>query len=307
MKPKPISDESDAMNPLNRSRPVTALRMFRSVFHRACCGCGLALLSLAIGLTLSFASPSARAAIYGYFDADGNAHFATEALDPRYKLFMRGDGAFDSRTLGRGGLSNAGHSNNPLLRYLGNHPGRKKYESMIERAAAEFQLEPALLNAVMAAESGFNPKAVSAKGAIGLMQVMPATAERYGLRADKKRSISQKLTDPGINIRLAAHYLSDLEKMFPQQPELVIASYNAGEGAVQKYHNQIPPFPETRNYVQLVSQFYQLYAPGQDGILAARRQNREWNDTDSGVKATRVTMVIPGAHPLNPIGPKNSD
>ena len=281
--------------------------MFRSVFHRVSSGCGLALLSLAIGLTLSFASPSARADIYGYFDADGNAHFATEALDRRYKLLMRGDGAFDSRTLGRGrlGLPNAGHSNNPLLHYLSNHPGRQKYESLIERAAAEFQLEPALLNAVMAAESGFNPKAVSPKGAIGLMQVMPATAERYGLQADKKRSINQKLTDPAINIRLAAHYLSDLEKMFPQQPELVIASYNAGEGAVQKYGNQIPPFPETRNYVQLVSQFYQLYAPGQDGILAARQQNGTWNDADANV--TRVTMVIPGPHHLNPIGVMNSD
>ncbi|MDB5989364.1 MAG: Soluble lytic murein transglycosylase precursor [Herbaspirillum sp.] len=297
------------MKPLDRSRPVTALRVLSSMFHRVSCGCGLALLSLAIGLTLSLASPSARADIYGYFDADGNAHFATEALDRRYKLFMRGDGAFDSRTLGRGGLSNAnaGHSNNPLLHYMSNHPGRKKYESMIERAAAEFQLEPALLNAVMAAESGFNPKAVSAKGAIGLMQVMPATAERYGLQADKKRSINQKLTDPGINIRLAAHYLSDLEKMFPQHPELVIASYNAGEGAVQKYRNQIPPFPETRNYVQLVSQFYQLYAPGQDGILATRRQTGSWDAANSGVNATRVTMVIPGPHHLNPIGVTNSD
>jgi soluble lytic murein transglycosylase-like protein len=136
---------------------------------------------------------------------------------------------------------------------------------------------------------------------------MPATAERYGLRGDKKRSINQKLTDPGINIRLAARYLSDLEKMFPQNPELVIASYNAGEGAVQKYDNHIPPFPETRNYVQLVSQFYQLYAPGQDGILAARRPTGSWDVADSGVNATRVTMVIPGPHHLNPVGVRSSD
>jgi soluble lytic murein transglycosylase-like protein len=314
MKPKPISDEDNAMKPpMHRSlksghRSITAL--LRSV-------------GLLIGLALGLASTNAHADIYGYFDADGNAHFATEALDSRYKLFARGDGAFDSGSLGRGrgglAIADGGHSNNPLLRYLSSHPDRKKYQEMVERAAAEYQLEPALLNAIMAAESGFNPKAVSSKGAIGLMQVMPATAERYGLQADKKRSINQKLTDPAINIRLAAHYLSDLEKMFPQHPELAVASYNAGEGAVQKYRNQIPPFPETRNYVQLVSQFYQLYAPGRDGILIARQRKgseiRTESDGASGVKPTRVTMVIPAPHGsgsssgqnLNPIGPGNSD
>ncbi|HEY4073241.1 MAG TPA: lytic transglycosylase domain-containing protein [Herbaspirillum sp.] len=313
MKPPMRRNFRSGLNAGSSSRPITALL----------CGVGR-VIGLTLGLALGLASPAAHADIYGYFDGDGNAHFATEALDPRYKLFARGDGAFDSGTLGRGGLptANGGQSNNPLLHYLSTHPDRKKYQEMVERAAAEYKLEPALLNAIMAAESGFNPKAVSSKGAIGLMQIMPATAERYGLQADKKRSIHQKLTDPAINIRLAAHYLSDLEKMFPQRPELAIASYNAGEGAVQKYRNQIPPFPETRNYVQLVTQFYQLYAPGRDGILIARRRNkgsaiRTESDGDSGVKPARVTMVIPAprgsgsgsgqSQNLNPIGPGNSD
>ena len=261
---------------------------------------------LALSLSLGMAGQAAHADVYGYFDADGNAHFATEALDARYKLMMRGDGDFDSSAVGRGlpaaGLNaGAGRSNNPLLSYMSGHPGIKKYESLIDRAAAEFQLEPALLNAIMAAESGFNPNAVSSKGAIGLMQILPATAERYGLQADKKRSIAKKLTDPAINIRLAARYLSDLEDMFPQRPELVVASYNAGEGAVQKYRNQIPPFPETRNYVQLVSQFYQLYAPH------AKRNARPIESmADANAKPTRVTMVIPAPHaklmPDNPLG-----
>jgi hypothetical protein len=336
MKPKPISDEDNAMKSPMRRYLQSGLRSTSKSIAALLGSVGLVsgvVLGLTLGLTLGLASPDAHADIYGYFDGDGNAHFATEALDPRYKRFMRGDGAFDSRTLGRGGLpiADGGRSNNPLLHYLATHPGRKKYQAMIERAAAEFQLEPALLNAIMAAESGFNPKAVSSKGAIGLMQIMPATAERYGLQADKKRTISQKLTDPAINIRLAARYLSDLVKMFPQRPELVVASYNAGEGAVQKYRNRIPPFPETRNYVQLVSQFYQLYAPGQDGILVARQRKGSENQTeadgDSGVKPARVTMVIPGAHSsssgadsnsnsssssgqnrnLNLIGPGNSD
>jgi soluble lytic murein transglycosylase-like protein len=135
---------------------------------------------------------------------------------------------------------------------------------LLKVASNEFSVEPALLKAVMAAESGFNPGAISPKGAIGLMQVMPATAERYGLQGDRNKSIEQKLADPETNIRLGARYLRDLSRRFPNQQELVLASYNAGEGAVQQYKNQIPPYPETRNYVQLVTQFYQLYQAGAD-------------------------------------------
>jgi soluble lytic murein transglycosylase-like protein len=270
------------------------------------------ILTLALSMLLTLASGSARADIYGYFDADGNGHFATEALDTRYRLLMNGDGAFDSSTIGHGlPLSSAGagvgRSNNPLLHYLASHPDRKKYATLINRAAAEFRLEPALLNAIMAAESGFNPGAVSSKGAVGLMQILPATAERYGLQADKKRSIAKKLTDPATNIRLAARYLRDLESMFPQRPELVVAAYNAGEGAVQKYRNQIPPFPETRNYVQLVSQFYRLYTPGSQEETAKNDNNSNNDaDTDVNAKVTRVTMVIPAPHaklmPDAPVG-----
>jgi soluble lytic murein transglycosylase-like protein len=238
-------------------------------------------LALCLGVALSLAAPRAHADIYGYIDAAGNAHFAAEAIDARYRLFMRGDGALDSSRIGPG-MPAAKASDSPLMRYLGAHPNLKKYEAMVDRAAAEFRLEPALIKAIMAAESGFDPNAVSPKGAVGLMQIMPATAQRYGLQADKKRTLHQKLTDPAINIRLAAHYLHDLKEMFPQRLELAVASYNAGEGAVQKYRNQIPPYPETRNYVQLVEQFYQLYAPGGE-IAAAPRDG-----------PARITMIIPG-------------
>jgi soluble lytic murein transglycosylase-like protein len=97
-----------------------------------------------------------------------------------------------------------------------------------------------------------------------LMQVLPSTAERFGLQADKKRSIAQKLTDPKINIRLGARYLRFLRDLYPDQLPLMLASYNAGEGAVQKY-NAIPPYPETRNYVKVVTQFYHLYKPAGSG------------------------------------------
>ena len=251
------------------------------------------LLSLALGLGLGLATARAHADIYGYIDPDGNAHFAVEPIDARYRLFMRGDGAFDSSKIGRG-MPSVKASNSPMMRYLGTHPNLKKYEAIVNQAASDFMLEPALLKAIMAAESGFNPNAVSPKGAIGLMQIMPATAQRYGLQADKKRTLNQKLSDPGINIRLAARYLRDLKNMFPERPELAVASYNAGEGAVQKYQNQIPPYPETRNYVQLVAQFYQMYAPGQD-IAGTPRIG----STGPTGPIRRVSMVIPGARSVS--------
>lgn len=207
---------------------------------------------------------AAHADVYGYVDAQGMAHFSTVKLDSRYQLFLRGgDKAFDAADLMTPGklTKKPMAPASPLLQTLSQHPNLKKYEALLNQAAHEFGLDPALLKAVMAAESGFNPAAVSAKGAVGLMQVMPATAARYGLQADKKKSIAQKLTDPKTNIRLGARYLRDLHRLFPARQDLVLASYNAGEGAVQKYDNKIPPYPETRNYVKLVGEFYQLYKP----------------------------------------------
>ncbi|HYD96046.1 MAG TPA: transglycosylase SLT domain-containing protein [Noviherbaspirillum sp.] len=235
-------------------------------------------------LALAFAilSAPARADIYGYVDADGVAHFSTEKIDARYHLFMRGSGPFDTAQLGAHQTEET-----PLSGFLTRHPGLQKVEPVLHEAAQEFELDPALLKAVMAAESGFNPNAVSPKGAIGLMQIMPATAERYGLQGDRKKTLEQKLADPKTNIRLAARYLRDLHKLFPSRPELVIASYNAGEGAVQKYNNAIPPYPETRSYVQIVKQFYRLYKPAAQRLsVAAFDQN--------ATGAKRIRMTIPG-------------
>lgn len=235
-------------------------------------------------LCLGLASAGAQADIYGYIDSDGAGHFSPEKIDARYQLFMRGDQAFDSSQLAS---PQATPNKTPLFRYLSHHPNLKKYELLLNAAARDFSVDVALLKAVMAAESGFNPAAVSPKGAIGLMQLMPATAERYGLQAGRDKTLRQKLTDPKTNIRLGARYLRDLHKLFPDQQQLVLASYNAGEGAVQKYKNSIPPYPETQNYVRLVTQFYQLYRPLPDGLgtpLASR----------GGTGPKRITMIIPG-------------
>ena len=222
---------------------------------------------------------AAWADVYGYVDEQGMAHFSTVKLNSRYRLFLRGgDKPFDAADLMTPGKLTQkpeapASQASPLMQALSQHPNLKKYEALLNQAAREFDLEPALLKAVMAAESGFNPSAISAKGAVGLMQVLPATAARYGLQGDKKKSLVQKLADPKVNIRLGARYLRDLRQLFPARPDLVLASYNAGEGAVQKYDNKIPPYPETRNYVKVVTAFYQLYQP-QEPAIGHQRFNR---------------------------------
>jgi hypothetical protein len=241
---------------------------------------------------MSLMGSTAHADIYGYIDEKGEGHFSTEKLDEHYQLFQHGDAIFDSSKLTS---MDTTVDNAQLSRYLTQHPNLKKYEPLVNQAAREYAVEPALLKAVMAAESGFNPDAVSAKGAIGLMQVMPATAERYGLQSDRRQNVQQKLTNPKTNIWLAAHYLSDLGKMFEGRLDLVVASYNAGEHAVQRYNNTIPPFPETRSYVEIVTRIYRMYKPSADNFT----QHPTLAALSGPVNApTRIHMIIPARQHL---------
>ena len=113
----------------------------------------------------------------------------------------------------------------------------------IDLAAHTYDLDPKLLHAVISAESSYNPYAISAKGAAGLMQLMPATAARF--------HVSDRL-DARENILGGSRYLSSLLGMFDQDLELALAAYNAGEGNVIRYGRQIPPFTETQSYVAKV-------------------------------------------------------
>ena len=117
------------------------------------------------------------------------------------------------------------------------------------------------MKAVIAVESSFEPDAVSEKGAIGLMQIIPGTGERYGVTGDARRSVEQKLRDPATNLGVGTHYLRDLLILFGDDLELALAAYNAGEQTVKRYDDAIPPFAETRQYVKLVLQFHSFYQP----------------------------------------------
>ena len=119
---------------------------------------------------------------------------------------------------------------------------QSKYDDVIVEMARKHDVDAALVSAVIKAESDFNPKIVSHKGATGLMQLMPATAKRFGVK---------KIFDPKQNIEGGVRYLRTLLKMFDGNAELVLAAYNAGEGNVWKYEG-VPPFKETVTYISRI-------------------------------------------------------
>ena len=127
---------------------------------------------------------------------------------------------------------------------------REKYAKAIQTVATRYQVPHTLLHAVITAESSYNANAVSRAGAVGLMQLMPETAKRYGVR-DRRNPID--------NINGGTRYLRDLLEMFDNNLVLALAAYNAGENAVKEYGNKVPPYTETKLYVKKVIEYYKNY------------------------------------------------
>ena len=125
--------------------------------------------------------------------------------------------------------------------------GRGGLDNLIRQNGYKYNVDPYLIFLVMEQESHFNPRVVSPKGARGLMQLMPGTAARFGVRHPH---------DPAQNISAGTRYLRELLNRFNNRVDLVLASYNAGEGAVAKFGNRVPPYRETRNYVKKISYRY---------------------------------------------------
>jgi len=220
--------------------------------------------ALLAGAFCALFAAGGSADVFKYVDGSGNVYFTDKPVKGnRYKLEWHRE----SRLLaGETKLAllkdrRTGRSISATGRMLASKPApmtgtvserRAKVEHLVNSNARRYGLSPSLLHAVIRAESAYNHRAVSHAGAQGLMQLMPATASRYGVRDS---------FDPADNIRGGAAYLRDLLDMFDQDVKLAIAGYNAGEGAVMKYGRSVPPYSETQGYVKKVLQYYGAERP----------------------------------------------
>ena len=173
--------------------------------------------------------------IYGFVDNEGVSHFSNVPDSSRYKLVLRNREDYVAKSDERYHLRSTTVDTGP-------------FAGLIAHAAMSTRLDPMLVHAVIATESGYNARALSPKGAIGLMQLMPETAKRYRVT---------DLYQPEGNIRAGTRYLSDLLSMFGGDISLALAAYNAGENAVLRYGRKIPPFAETQDYVPRVLRKYE--------------------------------------------------
>ena len=177
-----------------------------------------------IGILIVLAARSGNADIYRYQDENGVWHFTNINSDIRYKLYIK---TFPEKPTA----------------FI------EKYGSIIEQASQRFNLEPSLIKAVIKAESDFDHEATSEKGAQGLMQLMPETADEMAV---------DDPYNPEENIFGGARYLSSLMGRFNNDLKLALAAYNAGPEKVDTY-NGVPPYAETENFIQKVLDFYREY------------------------------------------------
>jgi soluble lytic murein transglycosylase-like protein len=189
----------------------------------------LMLLALALASTCA-AGPAAGDGIFAFTDSHGVVHYSNVPADNRFQLVLS---APQSRAAAPAEVESVNRS--------------AAWSKIIRPAAQANRLEPALVTAVIAAESGGDPRAVSRRGARGLMQLMPATARRFGVR---------NVFDPEQNIRAGTRYLRELAERYQNDMELVLAAYNAGPEAVDRQGGHIPPFRETLEYVPRVLRIY---------------------------------------------------
>lgn len=151
-------------------------------------------------------------------------------------------------TVAESGISNAKLTPKKLRWQTGNIP----YQAEVQAVAKATEIDPALIHAVIATESGYNPQAQSSKGAYGLMQVLPSTARSLSAIPVKQWSVSQQ-------ILWGSRYLKNMLELFGGDVSLALAAYNAGPQAVKTRNNSLPPFPETRQYVPKVLNYYRVF------------------------------------------------
>jgi soluble lytic murein transglycosylase-like protein len=177
------------------------------------------------------------AGIYRWVDENGVIHFTNCPRDPQFKLYIR-----ESKD------DVGGEENRVSTQSVRD---QTQFDSLIQESSRKHNVDFALVKAIIKAESGFNPLAVSRKGAKGLMQLMPETAQRMNVA---------NIFNPGENIDGGVRYFRHLLSLFDNDLRLSLAAYNAGENVVSEFRT-IPPYRETIDYVRKVLNYYQSYRP----------------------------------------------
>jgi soluble lytic murein transglycosylase-like protein len=185
--------------------------------------------------------------LWGYVDGAGVAHFATSQIDSRYDQVLREAG--DHRVLGKT------QGTDGLLTWLEISPDVKALQPVLDEASRSTGVDEELLKAVITVESNYNPRAVSPRGALGLMQLTPATADRYGTRQERQTPAARRMLDARTNVFTGARMLADLTRRYGGI-DIALAAWNAGEGTVRKAGGHMPDIAETEAHVHLVLELY---------------------------------------------------
>jgi hypothetical protein len=215
----------------------TGLLMIPSLRRQAAIGLTTTVI---VGISsLAFSVSTTTAEIYQFIGPNGSISLTNVPSDPRYRKIEGESGRFHTAL------------------------SEQELEPVIRRHSSQHRLHPALIRAIIKAESDFDPRAVSRSGAIGLMQLMPQTAVRLDVR---------DMYDPDDNVGGGTKYLRQLLDRFHGNLPLALAAYNAGENAVDRYQ-ALPPFDETREYVRKVLRYYRAFLV-RDGVITERPVSR---------------------------------
>jgi soluble lytic murein transglycosylase-like protein len=185
--------------------------------------------------------------LWGYVDGAGVAHFATRQVDSHYAQVLRETEG--PRVFGK----TAGPDS--LLTWLEFSPEVKAVQPLLNEAAKQSGVDEELLKAVITVESGYNARAVSPRGAVGLMQLTPDTADRYGTKHERERPAAERMLDARTNILTGARMLADLTRRYGGI-DIALAAWNAGEGTVRRAGGRMPEIAETEAHVHLVLELY---------------------------------------------------